>query len=100
MTGFPLMQNAVNFTLAAINGAITRGNVKPGWNYRVVSTVDCWLAYETPAIIGTGIFIPANKPTYMTFGGADSQGTAIEINAIAGGAGTLNLVPIMRVVSM
>jgi multisubunit Na+/H+ antiporter MnhC subunit len=97
MIGFPVMQNAVNLTLAAINGTITRGNIKPGWTYRVVSTVDCWLSYETAAIVGAGCYLPANKPTYMTFGGADSQGTAIELNAIAGGAGTLNLVPIMRV---
>jgi hypothetical protein len=99
MIGFPVMQDAVNFTLGVASGAITRGNVKPGWTYRVVSTVDCWISYETPAIIGTGMYLPANKPTYLTFGGADSQGTAIELNAIAGGAGTLNLVPIMRVVT-
>ena len=99
MIGFPLMQDAVNVTLGAANVVVTRGTVKPGWTYRVVSTVDCWIAYETPAILATGIYMPANKPTYMTFGGADSQGTAIELNAIAGGAGTLNLVPIMRVVT-
>lgn len=98
MVGFPLVQDAVNFTLAAINGTITRGLVKPGWTYRVVSTVDCWINYESAATVGSGLYIPANKPTYMVFGGADSQGTAIELNAIAGGAGTLNLVPITRVV--
>jgi hypothetical protein len=100
MIGFPIMQDAVNVLLTDVNAVITRGLVKPGWTYRVTSTFDCWLSYETPAVVGVGLYLPANKPTYMTFGGADSQGTAIELNGItaAGGLGTLNVVPIMRVV--
>lgn len=100
MIGFPLIPDAVNVTLSAVNAVVTRGTVKPGWTYRVVSTIDCWITYESAAVVGTGMFLPANKPMYCVFGGADSQGTAIELNAIAGGAGTLNLVPVMRGVRM
>ena len=98
-TGFPVMQLAVNVTLAALNAVTTRGVLKLGMTYRVVSTVDCWINWEQPAVIGEGMYIPANKPTYICFGAADTQGTAVELNSIAAGAGLLNLVPMMRVVT-
>ena len=59
-TVFPVIPKAVNVTLAALNTVTTRGVVKSGLMYRVVSTVDCWIAFESPATVGTGMYIPAN----------------------------------------
>jgi hypothetical protein len=95
--GFPNMQNAVNATLGAASAAITRGVIKRGTTYRVTSTVDCWLQYEAAAVVGEGMYIPAKTPSFFCFGSRDPQGTDVLINHIAGGAGTINFVPILPV---
>jgi hypothetical protein len=95
--GFPNMQNAVNATLGAASAAITRGVIKRGTTYRVTSTVDCWLQYEAAAVVGEGMYLPAKTPAFFCFGSRDPQGTDVQINHIAGGAGTINFVPILPV---
>ncbi len=94
--GFPHFGKATNLTLANGNTAMTRGNVKAGWVYRVVSDIDCWMNFEAAAAVGTGMFIPAKTPLYLTFGNPDMEGTQVEVNVYAGGAGNFNCVPIMR----
>lgn len=94
--GFPNTQMAVNVTLSAVNAVVTRGNVKRGTVYRVVSDVDCWISLEAPAVAGTtGMYLPAKTVQHFMFGSRDPQGTDVEVNAIASGAGVLNLTPIL-----
>ena len=101
MANFPIAQDAVNKAVGVANAVITRGDVKMGWVYRVVSNTNCWLNTETAASAGAGMYLPANEECYLIFGGADSQGTNVELNVIRNTAdGWLNLTPIQRVPSM
>jgi hypothetical protein len=98
MAQFPITQNAVNQAVGIANAAIARNTIKKGWVYRVVSTTACWLSFETPAVAGTGMYLPAFEECFLVFGGADSQGANVELNVIRAAAdGTLNLTPIQRV---
>jgi hypothetical protein len=101
MANFPLIVRAVNKSFGAVTGSITRGDVKRGWVYRVVPTTACWINFEGAAAAGTGMYLPANEETFMTFGAADSQGTDVLVNVIRVAAdGVLNLTPFQRVPTM
>jgi hypothetical protein len=98
MANFPIAQDAVNQAVGVANAVIARNTVKMGWVYRVVSNTNCWLNTETAASAGAGMYLPANEECYLIFGGADSQGTNVELNVIRNTAdGWLNLTPIQRV---
>lgn len=98
MANFPYVANAVNQAVGVGNAAITRGLVKRGWVYRVVSTTNCWINLESAAAAGSGLYLPAFEECFLIFGGQDSQGTDVEVNVIRATAdGTLNLTPYVRV---
>jgi hypothetical protein len=97
--GMPHAQKAIVSTVAAGNTVITRGLIKRGWVYRIVSDVDVYLDLESPASLTSGWYLPAKTIDYMVFGGSDSAGTDVELNHFGTGAGKISLTPIMRVQS-
>ncbi len=101
MANFPNIPDSVSQAVAIGNAAITRGLIKPGWVYRVVANTNCWLQFESAAAVGAGMYIPANEEGYFLFGGADSQGTAVEVNVIRNTAdGFISFTPIQPVPSL
>ena len=98
--GMPHAQKAIVSTVAnAANTVITRGLIKRGWVYRIVSDVDVYLDLESAATLTSGWYLPAKVIDYMIFGGPDTEGTDVEVNHFGTAAGKISFTPIMRVQS-
>lgn len=96
--GFPNCQMTVVSAIGAANTAITRGTIKRGTTYRVVSDVDCWISLESPAAANTGgMYLPAKTVNYFCFGSRDPQGTDVEVNVISSANGYINFTPILPI---
>lgn len=68
--------------------------LRRGVKYRVVSTQDCWLRYNAPAVVQEGMFLPAKVPDYFAFGMDDADGTDLKVNVIAAFDGTIYFTPL------
>jgi hypothetical protein len=103
IAGLPDARNTVVVTFAgAGNVATTRGTVKRGVMYRVVSTVDCYISNESAATINAGIFLPAKEPAFFVFGAqTDTSATNGDVGlrpqVYGTAAGTCYFVPIWPV---
>lgn len=67
--------------------------LKRGVVYRVVAATTCYINYGAAAAVNTGVMIPANTPTFMVFGGADSQGTDLDVRVFATGSVFVHFTP-------
>ncbi len=79
--------------VVSYDGNVASAAVVPAGEYRVVSTTDCWITEAaTPvaaAATAGSMYLPANTPVFIQFGGATKVAA---IKHTAGTAGILSLV--------
>lgn len=90
---FPL--DTTTHALGVANSQVS--GIRRGVRYRVVSTQDCWIAYNKPAVAGEGLFLPCKAVDYFAFGMADSDGTDLTLNVIAAFPGNIYFTPMRTV---
>lgn len=79
------------------NAQVPAGAVTRGVKYRVVSTQDCWIRFNAPAVVLEGLYLPAKVVDYFTFGMSDIDGTDLTVNVIAASPGTIYFTPVKLV---
>ena len=91
---FPLGTIAVQIGTANQVMPVT---IQRGIRYRIVSTQDCWLAYNRPAVPEQDLLLPCKVPDYFAFGMVDTQGTDLKVNVIAMFPGYIYFTPMSTV---
>ena len=91
----PFPGESIVASIGAVSAQVS--GIARGVKYRVVSTQDCWFAYNQNAVVQEGMYLPAKVPDYFAFGMSDSEGTDLEVNVVSAFDGTIYFTPLKLV---